>query len=141
VHERERLGTLDVGVLLVECLRHDESEAVTGDIAAPSKSFLSDAIKKFELGNNMPPCSDKDYRVIMKCADLLEAWLFLREENGLGNGRVARVERDITDKFNVAWENFEFRTDRNKPEAMNILHHAVYTFLGDLDRHPGLEVA
>lgn len=133
-------GEVDRSDLLTAALTHDSSEAVCGDLPTPSKRHLEPNLTNLEetLGVKKWP---ENVRNIVKCADMLEAIMFLREEELMGNKRIDAVLAQILDRFDHQWAKFEWHGD-DKPVPSRMVNSAFDTFLGGIygNRHPGMEI-
>lgn len=81
-------GMLDLPVttaLLVHCLVHDMDELTTGDIPTPAKQYMNAPTPICDGSREFLPLV---YKRVVKVADLLDATLFLIDEQGLGNRKV-----------------------------------------------------
>lgn len=73
-------------------LRHDEDEAITGDVPTTAKR---DGIVKVMLPKHNVPEMARD---LVKLADFIEAYRFMEKERLLGNSLVAlRMQSDLCD--------------------------------------------
>lgn len=101
--------------LLYYALIHDETEAITGDIpspgggnhALPGKS--KEYEKTFGLGTATLDEDQFDLVIydILKLADLLEAWLFIKEEQSLGNDTLHfSVQGSILNRLHAMLQRF-----------------------------------
>lgn len=99
-----RLGLepADVASLVAAAVVHDAGEARTGDMPSHIKKRLREALgPKFdEIMNqyDMPKPQGDHVKVIMKCADLLEAMIFL-EEHRVGRHADAALAHLVDDSF------------------------------------------
>lgn len=95
VHARGKEPAFRLEVLEYS-IEHDKEESVTGDVPSPSKQ--SKAIDK----------SDQ-VRILVKCADLLEAMAFMYEEILLGNMYGTReTYMWLAEKLSSVWADFEW---------------------------------
>ena len=77
-------------------LEHDLDEIKTGDIPSPAKKDLKPK-ENFKWYDKAAGMTDRRFVTIVKAADKMESWLFIRE-NGLG--RHARVvEQNCFDSY------------------------------------------
>lgn len=109
--------------ILKKALEHDDDEAADGDVPSPSK----------------PP---KDYstwselRVFVKVCDLLEAALFLREEQLFGNRRVDDLVVDIDRRLEEAWAYFRYNGQPSNISLISLKIRLPEVLFGS---HPALE--
>lgn len=108
--------------LIVQALGHDNDEAVTGDLPSTTK---------------VPVVPDGQEKVILKCADHLEAIAFIAEEKALGNTRMDDVDVEIRFKFHSVWEKFEWLANYGKKPLSSDLIRLVLAQV--MAKHPTLE--
>lgn len=120
-----RRGNYPPGLIVAAAMVHDEAEAITGDIVATCKHMM-DELKNWEEGEGMGiHPEDRELRHLIKVADLMEAWLFLRTEEELGNSGILPYKWDIESNFTSAWDKFKYEdshgTDIAKPPPLKML--------------------
>jgi 5'-deoxynucleotidase YfbR-like HD superfamily hydrolase len=88
--------------VIQHALNHDMAEIRSGDIASPYKE--ENNIKDSdEFVSHIPLSVSR--RIIVKCADLIEASLFIMNEEKFGNPNVAGIREDLKQKLaNVVGE-------------------------------------
>ena len=125
-HERatDRNFALDV----YQCvIKHDLEEAVTGDTPSP--------IKPQDEG-----CPLTQVGVLVKCADILEALAFLREEKSLGNTNTGGVSDALRKKFGRVWEKFDHVDGpNNSPDHDRMIHN--FFMIVNPGNHPVMMVS
>lgn len=97
------------GVLLEEAIMHDGEESVTGDVPSNFKSFVKGAINGFLINRGMYSKASVGLRQFVKLADIIEALIFIREEELLGNRRLDKIRTELLSKLsdvasNVKWD-------------------------------------
>ena len=109
--------------LMIYAATHDLSESVLGDIPTPGKKLIGDDVNiaSNKVFNNTDVTSD--ISIIVKCADCIEALLFLSEEKQMGNTRVSGVYIDIFNNFCKEWAKFAWDVGKygEKPSATEIV--------------------
>lgn len=110
-------------------LDHDNEEALTGDQPTPSKTDSSGIC-------GVP------IKVVVKCADILEAICFMQEEAAMGNGIYTYsiiMERKAA--FHDWWQNFDwfdgFDRKNGKPLSHDIIQYLTEQFVRPI--HPAME--
>lgn len=96
----------DRGDLALLTVTHDFDEVITGDINTPTKknSGYDGKWAKYKAGQLKTPWfidhpyGLSDAPVIVKLADLFDAYFFLDEEHKMGNREVEHVLQDIYDR-------------------------------------------
>lgn len=91
-----------------ETLGHDREESLTGDLPTPNKS-PADAEGASQV------------KVLRKCADVLEALLFLHEEQQMGNSRTepgSPLFQDVFTRFSMWLDFFDFHPLSMHPLSM-----------------------
>jgi 5'-deoxynucleotidase YfbR-like HD superfamily hydrolase len=95
-------------------LNHDHPEALSGDVPTIVKDLLNEEELEVRYGDMIPVLKSDvpDYiRNIVKIADRLDAIIFLRMEESLGNKTVVFVRRSIEDNlfdlFREHWPHIE----------------------------------
>jgi 5'-deoxynucleotidase YfbR-like HD superfamily hydrolase len=83
--------------VLQSALYHDDDEAVTGDHPSPTK----DAQRR-------DPSTLRDFEIVVKVADKIEAALFCSEEQAMGNDTVGTVYEDTIRRGDKYWPHFEW---------------------------------
>ena len=133
-----KYGELELSDLLTLALFHDESEAVSGDIATPFKrNWGGDAIKDMEqeygMGHHYKTL-DHQARVIIKLADLIEAFIWLNEEKALGNKLLKPIRDQIGSNIRRTMEDFDF-------DGATCLHDVIALIIGpkNMIKHPSME--
>lgn len=115
-------------------LIHDEAEAISGDIASPYKrGRIGHAIREYEgykqYGKTETGDLYPDIKKVIKIADCVEAWLFLKNEQKMGNVSAIPVSQDVKLNLIDAWyELFGAGADIDKflnhvSTELNILRH------------------
>ena len=110
-------GDLELGDLLTLALFHDESEAISGDLATPFKrDWGGDAVEDMEqeygMGKHFKALDPQAY-VIIKMADLIEALMWLNEENALGNKIIEPIQRQIIKNLKKTMTDFDYSGSSN----------------------------
>lgn len=95
--------------LIEYCLKHDDAELHSGDIPAPFKQVIKMPHDPFPQRFQLT----RDEEVIAKMADILEAILFLIDEQLLGNKGVALVIAELRDELDK-W-SASYVTDQEGP--------------------------
>lgn len=113
--------------LMYYAMIHDETEAITGDIPSPAgKNHLPGKSKVYEekFGHGATGAPE-ELKQILKMADLLEAWLFVKEDQQLGNDGLWQIEDDIRQRFREI--AVDFPTDKEYPSP----HYKVNQLVAD----------
>jgi 5'-deoxynucleotidase len=123
--------------IMYAALYHDESESMTGDIAAPAKKWM-DKLQFVNLSKRLgiQEYENDEVKQIIKMADLLEAYLFLHEEISMGNQAVWTIMNDVSDNLVGAWEQFEYN-DHPKPSATELVQELLVCL--NASKHPCVE--
>lgn len=123
--------------IMYASLFHDESESMTGDIAAPAKKWM-DKQQFVNLSKRLGTQEYEDYDIkrIIKMADLLEAYLFLHEEIAMGNNAVWSIMNDVSDNLVAAWDEFEYE-GKEKPHAIELIQELLICL--NASKHPCVE--
>lgn len=131
-------GSVTREQLMYAALFHDESEALTGDIAAPAKRWM-DKSQFDDLSERLGilEFEDDNIKSIIKVADLMEALVFLHEEKAQGNDSVQRIKLDVFNNLAVAWAGFEYYGESHKPGACEIVREILSHL--NATRHPCVE--
>lgn len=128
LHARGDDGNFKLDVLLA-AMQHDADEARSGDAPSPYK--------------DTPLDTEDQVEIVVKCADKLEALLFIEEERRLGNRMgMDAIEEYLTGKFKEVWELFDFDNTEwfgHKPPAHNIVSQACGIAFNHVSPHPALE--
>ena len=101
-------------------LDHDLDEIMTGDIPSPAKERMN--IPSIYLGNSMEKCNDME-KLIVKAADLIDAYLFIKHNAYDRHG-------------SVVYTNTEKRYDEmmEKIETIDsILSEAIHNIMAQLE--------
>ena len=107
VYKLDRAG--DFEAVMYYALIHDEMEALTGDLPSPATNYIPDKSKKYEQEHNIGAANvDGDLKLILKVADLLEAYLFVNEDQKLGNQNLGEIEANIYQRLHIALNSFPF---------------------------------
>ena len=112
-------------LVLRKCLEHDDDEAVYGDTPSPSKN-----------GAYNPKHVDPEV-VVMKVADVLEAVLFLYEEQHMGNKWVGKIIDELLVKLHDWWGVFPWEERSPKPLTSDLVRTYSTQFLNAT--HPAME--
>lgn len=108
-------------------LYHDADEAYTGDKPAPSKD-----------GTRRAPEELTPAEVVLKVADLLDAYLFCMEETQMGNHTMSVVADDAFSRGEKYWEYFDWHENGgSKPCYGSVV--GWFEQEAKLYRHPVLE--
>ena len=131
-------GDLELSDLLTLALFHDESEAVSGDIATPFKrNWGGDAVEDIEqeygMGHHYKTL-DYQARVIIKLADLIEALMWLNEEKALGNRLLKSIRNQIVDNIKNTMKDFDFDGPTSLYDVV-----ALIVGPGKMAKHPSME--
>lgn len=96
IHSEGHTDTFKLGVIN-SAIDHDKLEAQTGDTPSSDKPYE-------------PPTANTDQtKVVVKCADYLEALMFLHEETLMGNSfGVEHVQNDLRVKLHDYWQLFSY---------------------------------
>lgn len=107
---------------------HDKDEAKTGDTPSPNKPFE-------------PPKGQNQVKVIVKCADLLEALQFVHAETLLGNTMGMRVNRDwLAARLHDVWGLFEWHPQNpHRPITSDLIKQFELFVFDPQNPHPVLE--
>ena len=105
-------GDLELSDLLTLALIHDESEAVSGDLATPFKRhWVADAVndmeKAYDMGRHFKSLDPQAYAII-KMADLIEAIIWLNEESTLGNKLIKSIQKQIIESLQKVMIDFDY---------------------------------
>lgn len=119
--------------LMVAAIDHDDTEAVSGDVASPFKRVHGQSVKAWEktMSPNHPPLT----ALCLKMADLIDAYMFVVEEEAMGNGRIKAIRIDIEEIVIKLWHDHKDQFLATDP--YDLLAHARQAF--DVTVHPGLE--
>lgn len=82
--------------LIEYCLKHDDEELHTGDIPAPYKKNLA---KVNKVPDYLENTLSEEEKMVAKAADMLEAILFLVDEELMGNKTVGMVLNDLCEEL------------------------------------------
>lgn len=128
MHARGGEGNFKLDVLLT-AMQHDADEARSGDAPSPYKDTPFDTEDQIEI--------------VVKCADKLEALLFIEEEKMLGNTiGMDSIEMYLIEKFNEIWDAFDFDPNEwfgHKPSALSVVDQAKHIAFSRKYPHPALE--
>jgi len=132
-------GKVATGDLLLTAMEHDDEEAITGDVPSVAKSTdikaaLISSKEKYKLGSG---CKDLEILNLIKAADLLEALLFIIEEEWMGNKSLVTIKMDIISNFGRAWEKVNWYNSIPKMGAAEVL--VQFTDSMHPVIHPGME--
>jgi 5'-deoxynucleotidase YfbR-like HD superfamily hydrolase len=112
---------------LNKALVHDADEATTGDAPGPTKD-----------GTRASPVTLDQTSLIVKVADILEAYLFCNEEICMGNQSFLPMRDDVTKRGEAYWPFFRWGlTAGIKPTFAELAKKMAETT--HLARHPILE--
>jgi hypothetical protein len=107
----EVFGVIDYTTLylvVAYALEHDDLEAVIGDPPSYTKPYLDEQTMALDFAPFMrDPPEDPPMlvRIIVKCADYIDAAVFLRVEISMGNRTVVGVLRDLERRFKYYCED------------------------------------
>lgn len=113
--------------LLMYALLHDEIEAITGDIAAPSKQSM---VFDGHLSIGYEP--DLLVKKVVKLADMCDAYLFILEEQRKGN-ELGPILEDVLQKLVEAWRDV-FTGEEDESPFITFLEESF-----SMRANPGLE--
>ena len=118
-------GAIQRSLILEDILEHDKDEALTGDKPTPTKSTMSAHMSA-------------QTKVVLKCADVMEAIVFLEEEEALGNRRVKTILTERKAAFHEWWQYFEWACTPRRPLSSDVIKY----FVGELvhGEHPAMEL-
>lgn len=103
-------------------LDHDWDEAEKGDTPSPAKPIA--------------PLETNQVKVVVKCADILEAICFLAEEQAMGNFQyIGPVVMELKARFHDWWQLFEYQG--KKPLSSDLI--AMFTKAVTNPIHPAME--
>ena len=128
--------------LMYVALTHDESESATGDIATPFKKYIVDEVSDFEYKHGMTsaldPYCDDQFRVIIKLADMIEAAIWIQEEQELGNRTLEPIKKQIWERIDKLIPQFENIHDKLSSWP---LEKDILGLMASLrqDNHPSME--
>lgn len=107
---------------LMHALSHDQVEALTGDIAGPTKHLFKTGEKALVERHNMPEPVGPSVRNVVKVADTLESVIFLRREICMGNSNpgVESAIHGLRSSLTEEWESFEWGHENPKPHASDL---------------------
>lgn len=102
--------------LMYYAIIHDETESVTGDIPSPAgKIHIPGKSSIYEQTHGMgATTASDDIRQILKIADLLEAYLFVKEDERLGNKNLDVIATDIHRRLSEVLSTFPFLNPNSK---------------------------
>jgi hypothetical protein len=99
--------------LLWAILEHDLPERVTGDIPATTKwrGYVHEAfsawedriLEEFGMGSNHYKNLEPDEKKFLKGVDLIELWLFCKEQSQMGNKTLQAVCDTVANYFDQHW--------------------------------------
>lgn len=114
--------------VLTHAIQHDQDEGITGDHPSMSK------------GNGHPPTEVDQVKVLVKCADLLEALIWAKEEMRLGNSMVEKVVTWTGAKFEKWWFLFQWEVPKQyKLQSWEVLNLAAAHVMIPGYEHPAFE--
>jgi hypothetical protein len=129
---------------LTAAMQHDESESLSGDIAATFKMgdrVVADAIddyeREHELGVKIDGCNG-GVRNVVKAADMLEALIFCKQERVMGNDTLADVCDQLYKRLDKVWDQL-MRADmvNNDVGLWTVYEEAIN--ISSVCIHPGME--
>lgn len=122
----------DYGQLLFTAIAHDAEESTSGDLVAPAKKEMLDTQRaqsylRAQMLKRMPTIVEQQdaaaaspdfiaIKRIVKCADRLDALLFLTVEKRMGNGVIAPLIPQVYDGLRASWQ--ELPADSKKLAAL-----------------------
>lgn len=111
MHGIELESSEEASGIVAAAVFHDEAEAVTGDLPSPLKRALRGSIETFEAQIGADLRLPDRVAALLKLADLLEALLFIREEQSMGNGMLTAVYKDVYDNLHRAFDDYVATAD------------------------------
>lgn len=126
LHARSGQGNFELEVLR-RAIEHDADEAKSGDIPSPYKTRDETA-------------EQSQVDAVVKCADKLEALLYVMEEIKLGNSlSMDELYEDVLGRFMKAWELLELNPNYHGISASQIVESASKIVYDKNAAHPSLE--
>lgn len=114
---------------LAYAITHDVNESITGDIPSNFKRHMKQEVEAVEdehFGGEVYSCPNGDVKTVVKCADYIEALLYLEEECAMGNTRLNDVIKDVYENFTMAWGKFDWNHELGqKPSATGMVDQFV----------------
>ena len=113
--------------VLYYALIHDETEAITGDIPSPAgQRHIPGKSSAFEKTSGQgATTADDDVRDLLKVADLLEAFLFVKEEMALGNKMLDSILLSIRSRLIPLTKTYPPTILQDFMETYNLQIHPV----------------
>tara|TARA_Y100000310_G_scaffold324866_1_gene387323 strand:+ start:12359 stop:12742 length:384 start_codon:yes stop_codon:yes gene_type:complete len=114
--------------VIKSCLDHDDDEAIYGDLPSTSKKRAS-------------PLEASPVKIVVKCADYLEAILFIHEEQAMGNQfGMEEVRMWLFAAFAEWWDLFPV-AGPNKPPASDVIRSFTQETVPSKHVHPSMDQA
>ncbi len=114
-------------IVLEEVLRHEEYEAVTGDLPSPTKEYV-------------PLKPSDQVQVVLKTADCLEMLQFVYIETLLGNRMgMESIRNERAARLHDYWGLFEWQSDVKKPMTSDLIRKFESFAFDPNSPHPVLE--
>lgn len=127
IHAKKDDGNFELEVLRY-AIEHDADEAQSGDIPSTYKHRDQAAI-------------DDQVKIVVKCADKLEALLYVYEEKRMGNDLgIEELWHDVLKHFRVSWEQFELHPNARGVSFEQLVESAQRISYDKNAAHPSMEV-
>lgn len=140
-HAEKDTGNFELDVLRL-ALEHDADEAKSGDIPTPHKHGTPDEQQARLTDENVQGLSHLEMsqaEVVVKCADKLEAILFVHQEMLMGNNYGTRqLLDDVETRFSMIWDKFE-QEGKIKTPWYVVIEAAKSISYSNHSPHPAME--